>query len=154
MYNCASVIFKGKLLAMIPKTFLARDSEFYESRYYTSGKDVYEDIHDFGQNFKLTTDQIVSFNNKVIIGVEICQDLFASQSPIDAAAQSGNSASILCNLSASPCLVGKQQYRKQLVGQKSATLNAAYIYKIIGDKMVFLWDVLTGNIIRKYSGHT
>lgn len=125
-YNCASVIHKGKLLAMIPKCYLPSYNEFYEARFWTSGIGVDLDINDFGQSFKLAPQQLINFKNKVILGVEICEDLWAVSQPSTNMAING--ANLIVNLSASNELVGKSEYRRDLVIQQSARLNCGYLY--------------------------
>jgi NAD+ synthase (glutamine-hydrolysing) len=125
MYNCASVLYKGKILGMIPKCYLPSSQEFFEKRYWISGLGVDQEISDFGQSFRLCSNQIFNFNNKVVIGIEICEDLFGIQ---PRSSILGLQAQVILNPSASDALAGKHQYRKELVNQQSARTHSAYVY--------------------------
>lgn len=126
LYNCATVLYRGKIMAMIPKSYLPVGSEFYEARWWTPGLGVNLEIEDFAQKFTLSPNQIINFNNRIILGVDVCEDLFAPIPPSTNLALNG--ANIILNLSASNELTGKVNYRRELVSQQSAKLNAAYIY--------------------------
>lgn len=127
LYNCASVLYKGKILAMIPKSYLPNNSEFYEKRWFVSGLDLDLEIHDFGQHFRLCKNQIITYKNKSLFAVEICEDAWSPINPATNHCVNGG-AQIILNLSASNELVGKNDYRKSLVMQHSARLNCAYLY--------------------------
>lgn len=126
IFNMAGVICEGKLLGMVPKLNLPNYNEFYEKRWFNQGSLINDTITDFGQTFLVSADQVFKINNNVIIGVEICEDLFSPLPPSTNLALNG--ANIIVNLSASNELVGKISYRKELVQQQSARLNCAYIY--------------------------
>ena len=128
IYNCAAVISKGEIKALIPKTYLPNYSEFYECRWFASGKDIksqYVMIGQtkvpFGKNI-LACDQITG----AVLGVEICEDLWIPDKPSTHAALAG--ANIIANLSASDELIGKQEYRRELVRQQSGACYCAYVY--------------------------
>ena len=128
LYNCAAVIFKGKLLALVPKANIPNYSEFYEARHYTSGKNTDFEIEYAGLKTVLT-DKVL-FQNKNMpdftIGVEICEDLWVAESPSIALAKSG--ATVICNPSTSDDTIGKAEYRRSLVRMQSGKLCCAYIY--------------------------
>ena len=128
LYNCAAVIFKGKLLALVPKVNIPNYSEFYEARHYTSGKNTDFEIEYAGQQTVLS-DKVL-FQNKNMsdftLGVEICEDLWVAESPSIALAKSG--AVIICNPSTSDDTIGKAEYRRSLVRMQSGKLCCAYIY--------------------------
>lgn len=128
LYNCAAVIFKGKLLALVPKVNIPNYSEFYEARHYTSGKNTDFEIEYAGRKTVLT-DKVL-FQNKNMpdftIGVEVCEDLWVAESPSIALAKSG--ATVICNPSTSDDTIGKAEYRRSLVRMQSGKLCCAYIY--------------------------
>lgn len=128
LYNCAAVIFKGKLLALVPKANIPNYSEFYEARHYTSGKNTDFEIEYAGWKTVLT-DKVL-FQNKNMpdftIGVEVCEDLWVAESPSIALAKSG--ATVICNPSTSDDTIGKAEYRRSLVRMQSGKLCCAYIY--------------------------
>lgn len=125
LYNMACAIYDGKILGMVPKTYLPNYGEFYEKRWFTSGDGVNLDQEDNGQKFTITSNQLFSLD-KAKIGIEICEDLWA---PIPPSCQLAiNGANIILNLSASNELINKKEYREELVKQQSARLNCAYVY--------------------------
>jgi NAD+ synthase (glutamine-hydrolysing) len=132
LYNCAAVIFSGKILGIVPKTNIPNYSEFYETRHFTSGIDTSEeniipDIHcPFGTN------QLFRCENmpELTFGIEICEDLWVGDSPSVRLAKNG--AAIIFNLSASDEIIGKAEYRRTIVKAKSGSLLCAYAYADAG----------------------
>lgn len=128
LYNCAFVINKGKVLAIIPKTNIPGYGEFYETRYYSKSPDEPCKVEYNGEDvlfYNKVLFDIGSIENAVF-GVEICEDLWVSNSPSIELARAG--ATIVLNLSCSDELVGKSSYRRDLVRMQSAKLICAYIY--------------------------
>lgn len=127
LFNVAAICYKGKLLGVVPKSYLPNTNEFYEKRWFSSG-------HDLGNDATiLLAGQTVPFGINLLFGddsmrfgVEICEDLWLAQAPSYQHALNG--ALLLFNLSASNEVIGKDSYRKQLVGQQSGKCVAAYIY--------------------------
>jgi len=129
MFNCAVVIQKGKLLGIVPKSYIPGYSEFYEERWFAAGSKLMSDsIILCGQNVPVGTDLLFEAENMqgMCFGVEICEDLWTPIPP--SSYQSLAGASVLFNLSASNDLVGKHEYRKELVKQQSARCIAGYVY--------------------------
>jgi len=131
LYNCAAVIQKGELLGIVPKHNIPNYSEFYEARYFTSGKDICKTVEFNGQT--------VDFGNivfkcenmpQLVIGVEICEDVWVVNPPSNKLALNG--ATLICNLSASDEVIGKAAYRRQLIKNQSAKLLCGYIYADAG----------------------
>jgi NAD+ synthase (glutamine-hydrolysing) len=127
LYNCAFVCHKGKIIGVVPKTHLPNYNEFYEKRWFTEGGNVDKEVNDLeiGQSFRLSAKQLFKLH-EMIVGIEICEDLFAPIQPSTNLALA--SANTILNLSASNELVGKSEYRRDLVKMQSARLNACYIY--------------------------
>ena len=129
LFNCAVVCRQGNILGVVPKTFLPNTREFYEQRWFTSASATP------AQTITLC-DEEVPFGTDLIfqslgvadcsVGVEICEDLWSPIPPCTR--QALNGATVLCNLSASNELVGKRDYRLDLVKQQSARCLAAYVY--------------------------
>ena len=132
LYNCAAVMTGGKLLGLIPKTYLPNYAEFYEARHFSSGKDVDEEIVLAGQTVRLCARQIFCCRHlsDFMFGAEICEDLWVPSAPSENLAAAG--ATLICNLSASDELIGKMQYRRQLVCGQSGRLICAYVYADAG----------------------
>ena len=138
LFNCAVVIQKGEVLAVVPKTCLPNYSEFYEMRWFQSGADCGDDL--YPQDPVLAYGSYGGIGPCVIdcpdvpglkVGVEICEDLWASDPPSRRLAEAG--ATIILNLSASNEVVGKAAYRRQLVVGQSGRLCCGYIYADAGE---------------------
>lgn len=131
LYNCAIIIHEGKILGIVPKSYLPNYSEFYEKRWFREGLDIknsYIDL-DFQKEIPFGTDLIFSYEN-VNIFFEICEDLWVTIPPSSYASLYG--ANIICNLSASNELVSKYEYRKDLIKNQSARCMCSYVYSSSG----------------------
>lgn len=130
LYNVAFVMANGKILGAVPKTHLPMYGEFYEAKWFTSGAHADYDIEDtvLG-NFKLSTRQVFKSGN-LVVGVEICEDLWAVDPPNTEHALAG--ANFIVNLSASNETLAKARYRKELVSQTSARIIGGYLYVSTG----------------------
>lgn len=128
LLNCAAVIQKGSILAMIPKTYLPNYNEFYEKRWFASLQDLREtQIRYAGNKITITPEPLlVRTSENVLFGIEICEDVWAPAPPSNRLALSG--ADLIFNLSASDELVGKHDYLKGLLAQQSARTITGYIY--------------------------
>lgn len=127
LYNCAVVIRSGRVLGVVPKSFLPNNNEFYEKRWFTSGEGMPKDavITIAGQQVPFGTDLIFG-DDKVRFAIEICEDLWLPQAP--SYRHSMNGAQIIFNMSASNEVIGKDAYRHQLVAQQSGKCLSAYVY--------------------------
>lgn len=133
LYNCALVIAQGKLLGVVPKSYLPNYREFYEKRWFASGKAVRgativvngEEVP-FGVDLVFASDVLANFR----FFVEICEDFWAPTPPSSLGAMAG--ATILANLSASNIVIGKSDERHLLARAQSARAMAAYVYCAAG----------------------
>ena len=133
LFNCAVVIHAGRILGVVPKTHLPNYREFYEKRWFASGRAVLEAyISVAGQTVPFGTDLHFAAQNiaDFIFHIEICEDLWAPAAPSDFGALAG--ALILANLSASNITVGKADVRKLLCAAQSARTWSAYLYSAAG----------------------
>ncbi len=133
LYNCAAALFEGKVLGVVPKTFLPNYAEFYEARWFAPAparrwtiRLLDEDVP-FGANPLFTCETLPG----LCVGCEICEDLWAPDPPSVAQALAG--AAVIVNLSASNEVVGKDAYRRELVKNQSARLHCAYLFASCGD---------------------
>ena len=136
LYNCAAVIQKGEILGLVPKTYLPNYGEFYEQRWFTSsgGPDgVDHNLTLCGQEVSLSCNSVFACTGmeNLVIGVEICEDLWAPEPPSASLARQG--ATIILNLSASNETVGKAAYRRSLVTGQSGRLVCGYVYADAGE---------------------
>lgn len=133
LYNCAVIISNGKILGVIPKTYIPNYGEFYEARWFSSAPEENSEINVDGKTYPFGKKLIFVCENylKLKIGVEICEDLWAPNTPSTYLAEAG--ANLILNLSASNETVGKENYRRDLVRMTSARLRCAYAYSDAGD---------------------
>jgi NAD+ synthase (glutamine-hydrolysing) len=140
LFNCAAFIQNGEIIAIIPKTYLPNYGEFYEKRWFSAGQYDCEEIKlnngkttVFGNNIILElgmSGEMGDCNNKVRIGIEICEDAWTTVSPGRMLALNG--AEIIVNISASNEVIGKAQYRRNLVGGISSSCICGYAYVSAG----------------------
>ena len=132
LYNCAAVIQKGEILALIPKTHIPNYGEFYEARWFATGKDVDVTVELCGQQVWMSPNCVLACETMpgLVLGVEICEDLWAAQPPSGTLARSG--ATLILNLSASDEVAGKAAYRRDLVRGQSGRLVCGYVYADAG----------------------
>ncbi|MBQ6820240.1 MAG: NAD(+) synthase [Clostridium sp.] len=131
LYNCAYILFNGKILGIVPKSYIPNYSEFYEKRWFSEGLGVIDEKIDFEfqENIPFGTNLIFT-SNQYSFGFEICEDLWVTIPPSSYLSLLG--ANIIGNLSASNELVSKKDYRKALISNQSARCMSAYIYSSAG----------------------
>lgn len=133
LFNTAVFISGGKILGIVPKTYICNSSEYYEKRWFCSAWDL-ADTSILLNNAEIPIGADLLFQSEdfqeLTIGIEICEDLWAVSPPSLSAAIAG--ANVLLNLSASNEYLGKSKYRKQLVESQSARCIAAYCYSSAG----------------------
>lgn len=126
LYNCAAVVAQGRLLGVVPKSYIPNYAEFYEARWFASGAGIEEErITAAGQEADFGTELTFAVNGAEF-GIEICEDLWVASPPSSRLALNG--AKLIFNLSASPEGVGKHAYLRELVSQQSARTHTAYVY--------------------------
>lgn len=133
LFNCGVVINKGKILGIVPKTYIPNYGEFYEKRWFsTSNTLTSKTINLFGKEVPIGIDLVFRDINdsKFTFGIEICEDLWSPKAPSVEAALNG--ATMIFNLSASNEVIGKAQYRRNLINMQSAKNVCAYIYSSSG----------------------
>ena len=135
LYNCAVVLGNGRILGVIPKTYLPNYREYYEKRWFSAGGDVSSrdgDLTVAGEEAPFGVDLVFEAPNRpgFVFGVEICEDYWAPLPPSTRQALSG--ARILLNLSASNIVIGKADERALLCASQSARAMAAYVFAASG----------------------
>ena len=146
LYNVAAALNRGKILGIVPKTYLPNYNEFYEARHFTRGMEEVADV-------RLTEELTVPMGTRqlftclelpeLVIAAELCEDLWTMNPPSIGHAMHG--ATLIVNLSASDETTGKPAYRRELVKGQSARLLCGYIYASAGD------GESTQDVV--YSGH-
>ena len=132
LYNCAAVLCGGKLLGLVPKTHLPNYAEFYEKRHFLPGPRAARTVVLAGQEVPFGTNLLFACRQMpdFVLGVEVCEDLWAPVPPSCRHALAG--ATVIANLSASDETVGKAAYRRDLVCGQSARLLCGYLYADAG----------------------
>jgi len=133
LYNCAVVINNGKILGIVPKTYIPNYNEFYEMRWFKSSNDLkIKEINLFNEIVPIGVDLIFTskLDNELKFGVEICEDVWSLYPKSNDYASSG--ASIIFNLSASNETIGKYDFRKELIKMQSVKTISGYVYSSSG----------------------
>jgi NAD+ synthase (glutamine-hydrolysing) len=133
LYNCAVAIARGRVLGVVPKTFLPNYREYYEKRWFASGMGITGQAIRLGEaEVPFGADQIFAADDLpgLIFHAEICEDYWAPTPPSTTGALAG--ALICCNLSASNIVVGKARERELLAASQSARAACAYVYSAAG----------------------
>ena len=133
VYNCAIVVHRGRILGVVPKSYLPTYREFYERRQIAPGDDVTGEIRvagvdvPFGPDLLFAADDVPHF----VLHVEICEDMWVPIPPSAEAALAG--ASVLANISGSPITVTKSDTRHLMCRSASARCLAAYVFAAAGE---------------------
>jgi len=133
LFNCAVAIYRGRVLGVIPKTYLPNYREFYEKRQFTSGRDALaREVTLLGQRVPFGADVVFEATTLPLftLHAEICEDVWTPIPPSTYAALAG--ATVLANLSASNITIGKADYRRTLCAGQSGRCVAAYLYSAAG----------------------
>ena len=130
LFNCAAVFQRGRVLGFVPKSYIPNYKEFYEGRWFSPASAAHASCVRFmGEDVPFGADLLFDAGESVeglIVGVEICEDLWIPVPPSSFQALRG--ATLLVNPSASNEIIGKSQYRRQLVVNQSGRCMAAYVY--------------------------
>jgi NAD+ synthase (glutamine-hydrolysing) len=133
LFNCAVAIYRGRILGVVPKSFLPTYREFYESRWFTRGRDAaWKEVELGGAPVPFGPDLVFEAENVngFVLHTEICEDVWTPIPPSTYAAMAG--ATVIANLSASNITVGKAEYRKDLCATQSGRCICAYLYSAAG----------------------
>ena len=133
LFNCAVVVQRGRILGVVPKSYLPNYREFYEKRQFASGFDaISRDVKLLGQDAPFASELVFDAEDLpgFAVHVEICEDVWAPLPPSTWGAMAG--ATVLVNLSASNITVGKAAYRRDLCAGQSGRCVAAYVYTAAG----------------------
>jgi NAD+ synthase (glutamine-hydrolysing) len=146
VFNCAALIHRGRLLGVVPKSFIPNYKEFYEGRWFAAAATARSrEITLHGTTVPFGVDRLFAAEDVegLVVGVEICEDLWVPIPP--SSAQTLQGATVLLNLSASNEVIGKANYRRQLVVNQSGRCMAAYVYASCG-----VWESTTDVV---FGGH-
>jgi NAD+ synthase (glutamine-hydrolysing) len=134
LFNVAAVVHGGRILGVVPKSYLPNYREFYEKRHFSAARQatvdvvtVLDDVVPFGADLLFAASDV----DDLVLHVEICEDLWAPIPPSTTATMAG--ATVVANPSASNFTIGKAGYRQQLCSSHSARTISAYVYAGAGD---------------------
>lgn len=131
LFNCAVYIQSGHIKGIVPKTYIPNYGEFYEKRWFVSSTCRTSDfLFLLGDKVPFSERLLLDGGSDVIIGTEICEDLWVDSPPSGLLSRAG--ATIIVNPSASNDLIGKREYRRNLVKMQSGRCRAGYIYASSG----------------------
>lgn len=130
LYNCAAVIKSGKILGVVPKTYIPNYNEYYEKRWFTSAQNINCETVKIGSHEIPFGNNLFKISDDAVLGVEICEDLWVPVPP--SAELCLNGANIIANLSASNDAVTKNDYRRNIISVQSAKCFCAYVYSSAG----------------------
>jgi NAD+ synthase (glutamine-hydrolysing) len=133
VFNCAVAIHRGRVLGVVPKSYLPEYREYYEKRQFRAARDavgdrirLLDELVPFGDDLLFCPRDLPEF----VLHVEICEDLWVPLPPSTFGALAG--ATVLANLSASNITIGKAGFRRLLCASQSARTIAAYLYTAAG----------------------
>lgn len=154
LYNCAVALQSGRILGVIPKTYIPNYSEYYEQRWFASGAEVADQTTElagnqvpFGTDILFECEQVKSLT----IGVELCEDLWVPFPPHAYQALAG--ATLMVNISASNELAGKAEYREHLIVQDSGRYIGAFVYVSAGPGESTTDTVFGGHAVLAENGY-
>jgi NAD+ synthase (glutamine-hydrolysing) len=134
LFNVAAVLHGGEVLGIVPKSYLPNYREFYEKRHFSAARQaIVDQVELGGRDVPFGTDLLFEIASApdFVIGVEICEDLWAPLPPSTFAGMAG--ATVVANLSGSNLTIGKAGYRRQLCSSQSARVLGAYVYAGAGE---------------------
>ena len=150
LFNVAIILQAGKILAVIPKTHLPNNNEFYEKRWFASAKHTpVNEVNISGEIIPFGTDILIK-SEDFCFGVELCEDLWVPSPPSTQHVMHG--AELIFNLSATNELIGKHNYLRQLIEQQSARCNSGYVYASAGSGESTTDVVYAGNALIAENG--
>lgn len=145
LYNCGVAIAGGRILGVVPKSFLPNYSEFYEKRKFASGRNIHgKSIRIADREYPFGTDLLFSHHG-VLTGIELCEDLWVPNPPSTELCLAG--ADVIVNLSATDELIGKHDYLLSLLRNQSARCRCVYAYSSAGPGESSTDAVYAGNAI-------
>jgi len=133
LYNCAVIVHRGRILGVVPKSYLPTYREFYEKRQFAAARDaLVERAQVCGQDVAFGSNLIFDCADVdgLAIHFEVCEDAWVPTPPSSWGAMAG--ATVLANLSASNIVVDKASFRRLLCQSQSARCLAAYMYSAAG----------------------
>lgn len=133
IYNCAAAMCDGRILGIVPKKYLPNYNEFYEKRQFAPAPETNDAIRFGKETIPFGTNLIFCDENRenFTVGAELCEDLWTPFPPSISHALAG--ANVIVNLSCSDEVVGKAEYRRELVGNHSAKISCGYVYADAGE---------------------
>ncbi len=130
LINAAVAFQQGKILGIVPKSYLPNYKEFQEQRWFASALDLRQSCLELGGMEVPMGNHLLFTSGQLIVGIELCEDLWVPVPPSSLLSMEG--ANLIVNLSASNELIGKHHYLRSLINQQSARCIAGYVYASAG----------------------
>lgn len=152
LMNCAVVCQRGKILGIVPKTYLPNYKEFYEQRWFAPSTAHADDemVRICGQHVPVSSDLIFE-STDLCFGVEICEDVWATIPPSSHLALKG--ADVIFNMSADTENISKHQYLRSLLAQQSARCLAGYVLLLLDLESLLLMSFLQETLLFMRTEH-
>lgn len=154
LYNTAVLFQSGKLLGVVPKAYIPNYSEYYEQRWFASGIDIAgETVKLAGQEAPFGVDLLFECEQvrELVLGVELCEDLWVPFPPHAYQAMAG--ATLFINISASNELAGKSEYREEMIRQQSGRFVGGFVYVSAGPGESTTDTVFGGHVVIAENGN-
>ena len=152
LFNCAVYVQNAKIIGVVPKTYIPNYGEFYEKRWFVSASCRTSDtITLLNEDVPFSENLILRGDDDIMIGTEICEDLWVDSPPSGLLSRAG--ATIIVNPSASNDLIGKREYRRNLVKMQSGRCRLGYVYASSGEGESSTDLVFSGHCIIAENGH-
>lgn len=147
LFNCAVIFKEGKILGVVPKTYIPNYKEFYEMRWFVPASYRLSDIVTLCEQEVIFSENLLFKDDisSLCVGVDICEDLWATIPPSSYHALQG--ANLILNLSASSETSGKADYRRDLVKMQSSKCITSYVYTSSGEEESTTDVVFSGHCI-------
>ena len=150
LFNCAVIISNGRIIGIIPKTFIPNHGEQNEKRWFVTASEINKDsvnskAFGIGESYDIPVGSLIFDADSTKLGFEICEDLWSPLSPSSFLCTSG--AEIIANLAASNEGIGKRDYRRDLVKMQSSKCSCAYAFCSAGKLESTSDSVFSGHAI-------
>ena len=154
LYNTAVVLQNGRILGVVPKSYIPNYSEYYEQRWFTAGAGISgQDIKLSGQTAPFGTDILFHCSefDEIVFGIELCEDMWAPFPPHAYQAMSGSLLTV--NISASNELAGKAEYREDMIKHETGRFISSYLYVSAGPGESTTDTVFGGHAVLAENGY-
>ena len=126
VYNVAAMIQKGKLLGLVPKTYIPNYGDVNESRYFAQAPEKNIELIFNAGSVYFGTKLLFVGPKGLVVGCEICEDMWTPVNPATYHVLAG--ANVIVNLAASTEGAGKTDLRRSVIVSNSMRMCCGYVY--------------------------